>query len=399
MKPIFTRISRVTILSFLAVFTFKSLSAQCPGGELQGSTAFDTTIATPAGINTLQIKFPQFDPQGGMLTCVRLCVTITGVIDSVSVENNSASPQVADVYYIRTDQITGPGLGSPLSNSVNQHYGPINLAPTDGTLGSGPDFVYIKDTVLNAHEVCRQISDSATIAQFYGTDSVAYSYNITAFTNVSVTGGNYNNTVVTSAFVNFRFEYCTCPSQVLPGNIREFNVVKLTADKAELRWSGFDDQFADYFYEAEMSRDGINFSTVGTFPRNSGTNNPYRMSYQAATHDASGLYFFRIKQVYSSGNVRYSNIRQVQLEKSDFPKFSLYPNPSDGIVGIKFDNILTGHFNIQIFNAQGQTVVKKEIAAGGSSYVQVAKLETGVYWLRITDKNSQLYSVNQLLIK
>jgi len=398
MKLSFTRFSRVTILSLFSFFLLENAFAQCPTGEVPGSTAFDTTIATPAGINSMQIKFPQFDPQNGMVTCVRLCVTITGVIDSVSVENNSASPQTADVYYIRTDMITGPGLGSPLTNSVNQHYGPINLAPTDGTLGSGPDFVYIKDTVLNAHQVCNQISDSATIEQFYGLDSVTYTYNITAFTNVSVTGGNYNNTVVTSAFVNFRFEYCTCPAQVLPGNIRQFNVSKIASNKAELKWSGFDDQFADYHYEAEMSRDGINFSTVTTYPKSSGSINQYRTIYQAAEGEG-GIYYFRIRQVYASGNVRYSNIRQVTLEKSDFPKFSLYPNPSDGIVGIKFDNILTGHFNIQIFNAQGQKVVSKEIAAGGSSYVQVARLETGVYWLRITDKNSQLYSVNQLLIK
>lgn len=397
MKISFTPISRVTLLSILAAFFLSDLHAQCADGETPGSTAFDTTIATPAGINTMTIKFPQFDPQAGMVTCVRLCVTITGVIDSVSIENNSASPQTADVYYIRTDQITGPGLSTPLSNSVNQHYGTYNLGATNGIIGSGPDFVSLKDTVLNALEVCRQISDSATIAQFYGLDSVAYTYNITAFTNVSVTGGNYNNTVVTSAFVNFRFEYCTCPPQVLPVNIQQFNVFKVNSSKAELRWSGFDDPYADYHYETEVSRDGVNFTSFAIQPKQAG-NSSYNALY-LADHAQGGVYFFRIKQVYASGNTRYSNIRQVVLEKSDFPKFSLYPNPSDGIVGIKFDNILTGQFNIQIYNAQGQTVVNKEIAAGGSSYVQVARLETGVYWLRITDKNSQLYSVNQLLIK
>jgi len=398
MKLSFTRISRVTLLSLLTSFIMLKTSAQCADGGIPGSTAFDTTIATPAGINTMQIKFPQFDPQNGMVTCVRLCVTITGVIDSVSVENNSASPQTADVHYIRTDQMTGPGLSTPLTNSVTQHYGPIPLGPTNGVLGSGTDFVYIKDTVLNAHQVCRQISDSTTIVQFYGFDSVAYTYNITAFTNVSVTGGNYNNTVVTSAFVNFRFEYCTCPPQVLPINIRQFDVTKLSSEKAELKWLGFDEEHAAYHYEGEMSRDGINFTSIGNVEKHVNPNIPYKMTYQA-DHSQGGLYFFRIKQVYASGNVRYSNIRQVYLEKSDIPKFSLYPNPSDGIVGIKFDNILTGHFNIQIYNTQGQTVVNKEIAAGGSSYVQVAKLESGVYWLRITDKKSQQYSVNQLLIK
>jgi hypothetical protein len=113
----------------------------------------------------------------------------------------------------------------------------------------------------------------------------------------------------------------------------------------------------------------------------------------------SGVYFFRIKQVYSSGYFQFSNIKQVTLENSAFPKFTIYPNPSDGIVGIKFDNNSTGHFNIQIYNTQGQTMAKNDIVMNGSSYMQVAVLETGVYWVRLTDMKTQKSSVNQLLIK
>ena len=111
----------ITVLFFLAVSEVQPLNAQCPYGFIPGSTAYDTTIATPPGINTLFVKFPQANPLDGMVTCLRLCVSITGVVDSVSVENNSASPQTADIYYIRTDQITGPGLSSPLVNSINHH--------------------------------------------------------------------------------------------------------------------------------------------------------------------------------------------------------------------------------------------------------------------------------------
>lgn len=400
MKPLYSRFFRVTLLFIFLLFFISNTYAQCSDGQPAGQTAFDTTIVTPAGINTMQIKFPKFDPQNGMVTCVRLCVTITGVVDSVSIENNSASPQTGDVWYIRTDQITGPGLSTPLSNSVNQHYGPYLLEATDGTVGSGLDFVYVKDTVLNAVTNCNMISDSATIAQFYGLDSVAYTYNISAFTNVSCTGGNYNSTVVTSAFVNFRFEYCTCPSLILPLNIHQFNVTKLTDEKAELKWMGFDDPYADYSYEAEMSRDGHHFSSVGSFPKNTINNNsdPYQLVF-TADNGEEGIYFFRIKQVYSSGYSRYSNIKQVNLENSDFPTFALYPNPSNGIVGIKFDNILSGHFKIHIYNTQGQVIVKKDIAAAESSFIEVASLQRGIYWVRLTDVKSQLSRVNQLLIK
>jgi hypothetical protein len=374
-------------------------SAQCAGGGSAGQTAYDTTIATPEGINTMQISFPKFNPLNGMVTCVKLCITITGIVDSVSIENNSASPQTANVFYVRTDQITGPGLVSPLTNSINYHYGPYALAGTDGIIGSGPDFVSIShDTVLNAVSVCRTLNDSTTLAQFYGIDSVTYTYDISAFTSITCTGGNYNSSISTSAFVNFHFEYCTCPPLILPLNILDFSVTKLTADKAELKWSGFDDPFSNYRYEAEVSRDGRNFTSIGSISKNTTDNDPYRLVYRALS-GGSGPYFFRIKQVYSSGYSRFSNIREVTLENSDFPKFTLYPNPSNGIVGIKFDNNYTGHFNIHIYNTQGQTMVNKDIVANESSYVQVANLGSGVYWLRLTDVKSQSSCVNQLLIK
>jgi hypothetical protein len=77
----------------------------------------------------------------------------------------------------------------------------------------------------------------------------------------------------------------------------------------------------------------------------------------------------------------------------------VYPNPSNGLIGIKFDNSVQGKFNIQIFNPQGQLVVQKDIVAAGEAPVQVANLPTGVYWLRLTDKQTQTTSVAQILIK
>jgi hypothetical protein len=119
-----------------------------------------------------------------------------------------------------------------------------------------------------------------------------------------------------------------------------------------------------------------------------------------ASNGESGMYYFRIKQIYSNGYVRYSNIKQVALENSASTKFSVYPNPSSGIVGIKFDNTLSGEFNALIYNTQGQMTVNKDIVVTqGSSYRELARLVPGVYWLRLTDKKSLESSVNQFLIK
>lgn len=73
-----------------------------------------------------------------------------------------------------------------------------------------------------------------SLFQFYGRDSITYNYNITAFTNVTCTGGNYNSTVATSAIVRFRFEYCTCPGYVLPLHLRNFAINKIADNSVKL---------------------------------------------------------------------------------------------------------------------------------------------------------------------
>ena len=390
-------------LSFFIVIIVSlqaSYAQLCPDGSLSGGTAFDTTISFPSGVLNRQVKFAQFDPQNGMVTCVKLCVTIKGVIDSVAIENYTSSPQDANYTYKRRDTIRGPGISSFLTSTpTDLSFGPYPLDPFDGVYDSGLD-LYTRgpDTVLTS-QLCSNISDSTTIAQFYGTDSVTYNYSINASATGSIPGGSGFALVRSSALVNFHFEYCTCPAVILPINIYEFNINRLTESKVDLKWSGFDEIYSDYYYEAEVSRDGNNFTSIGILQKNNENTDSYKLTYTADSED-DGIYYFRVKQVYSNGYVHYSNIKHMVLKNSVRTKFSIYPNPSTGIVGIKFDNSLSGYFNALIYTTQGQMTVNREIVVKqGSSYMELARLVPGVYWLRLTDKKSLESSVHQLLIK
>ena len=356
MKQIYVKSLLITgfvLLQLLNALPGRSQITPCPYDFLPGTTVYDTVINTPPGINTLEIKVPQADPFAGMVTCLRVCVTITGVVDSVSVENNSFSSQVANIYYIRTDQITGPGLSAPLTNSINHHYGPYGLGASDGNLGSGPDFVAIsRDTLLNSVQLCQTITNLDSLFQFYGNDSISYFYDITAFTNVTCTGGNYNSTVATSALVRFNFQYCTCPGYILPLHLRNFEANKVAENKALLTWEGINEATASYRYVTEMSRNGRDFVPVGTVQKESSVNDQYQFTYTTKQNE-SGDFFFRVKQVYANSYTRISEVRKVTLKSSVVPRFIISPNPSTGVVGIKFDNDEGGKHKLEIFNAQG----------------------------------------------
>ncbi len=400
MKNIYFRNFLLLMFLLIQLLSNQKAKAQCPYGITPGQVSYDTTIITPAGINTLLVKFPQANPFDGLLTCLRLCITITGVVDSVSVENNSASPQTADVYYIRTDQINGPGLSGPLTNSINYHYGPFALGATNGVLGSGPDFTSIsKDTLLNAVTNCTTITNADSLFQFYGQDSVTYLYNITAFTNVTCTGGNYNSSVSTSALVRFRFEYCTCPGLILPLGISDFKIERIAENRASLIWNEIQTaENSAFHYEVEMSRDGKNFTSQGILNAGNPINTPYRFIF-SSNLKASIEYYFRIRQVFANGYSRFSEIRRITLKNSQTSPFILYPNPSNSVVGIKFDNIQSEKKVVEIFNSQAQKVISKEIVVSGSFYQLATPLQKGMYWIRVRDVATGLSSVNQLFIK
>jgi hypothetical protein len=357
---------------------------------------YDTTVVTANGNYHSIFKFPKFHPDSGLLVCVKICLKMTSVV-SMYLENNASSPQTYNINYTRQDTLTGTGLNPALTNQISVNYGPYNLAASDGIPLWGPDFVSIgPDTVLNAVTVCRTLTDSVDLVPFYGYDSLTYNYSIHA--GATVTGsGDYLFSVSSHGIVNLRLQYCYCPTFSLPLNIRWFEVKKNAADQAELKWDGFDDPNTNYHYEVEVSRNGLNFSSIGSMQKHTNASSgPYRFLY--TTNNAGGLFYFRIKQVYSNGYTRFSEIRSVTLENTG-SKIIIFPNPSKGVVGIKFDKFSSGKFWIQIFSAQGQKVFNKEFEGDGNTYRQITMLQQGMYWLRLIDVTNHQSCVSQLLIK
>jgi hypothetical protein len=394
-------IKKIITTTFILLFFLScyQVTAQCPYGGTPGTTAFDTTIKVGPGILTTQLKFAKFDPQAGMVTCVRLCVTIKGIIDTVAIENYTSGAQTANYTYQRRDTIRGPGIPTYLASPpINLTFGPYPLDPFDGIYDSGPDLYTRGSDTVTTQILCINISDSLSIVPFYGApgDSVAYDYTINASATGVIPGGSGQAMVRSSAVVNFHFEYCTCPAVVLPLNIRNLLVNKIADNKAAISWSGVVEENASYRYVVEVSRDGYNFSDAGEVARN--IKEEYKYIY-ASSQNEKGVFFFRVKQVYATGQILYSDIKQVYLENSPTPKFTAFPNPSTGIVGIKFDNIESGKMMLQVYNSRGQKVMQKDILVTGSSYQQVGMLESGIYWLRLTNEKNRLSYVSQLLIK
>jgi hypothetical protein len=376
-------------------------SAQCPGGYVPSGVAFDTTISFVSATHSSVIKFPKFDPTAGMVTCARLTMTISSTLNYIRIENEDVAPNpgAASVTFTRNDTLSGPGLSTPMGNSETNTFGPYSLAPSDGVPNSGPDYMNVGPMNIFTTTKTVTISNMSDLSDFYGPagDSLVYNYKAQGVVAPWIPF-NYFGGINSSGSVHYRIEFCYCPAVSLPLNVYSFNVNKTSANRAELKWSGTDDPGMDYYYEVEVSRNAYDYTRVGILEKNNNISGNFKMNF-SALHGESGVYHFRVKQVYSNGYVRYSTTRQVVLESFEKNAFSIYPNPSNGIVGIKFDNISAEEFVIQIFNTQGQKVLTKEIVVNSPSYVQLGNLTKGVYWVRITSKKDQASSVQQLITK
>jgi hypothetical protein len=401
MKHFYLRQLIPVTLLLLGLLAGRSSFGQCPGGYVPSGVAFDTTISFSSGNHNSTIKFPKFDPTTGMVTCAKITMEITSTLNLMRIENEDNTTTSASVTFIRSDTMKGPGLtSSGMGNSETQSFGPYSLAPTDNVFGSGPDYIAIGPANIFNTVKSVTITDLGDLMQFYGPpgDSLAYTYTAFGQTQPNITG-NWSGGINASGSVHYKIEFCYCPSGTLPLNVYSFNVRKTTTGKAELKWTGTVEPGEEFYYVAEVSRNAYDYTQIGILQKNDNISGEYKMNFSALQGE-SGNYYFRVKQVYNNGYVRYSTTRQLVLESFEKNPFSVYPNPSNGIVGIKFDNISAEEFAVQIFTTQGQTIVNKDLVVNGSSYVQLTStLKPGVYWVRVTNKKSQALSVQQILIK
>lgn len=58
--------------------------------------------------------------------------------------------------------------------------------------------------------------------------------------------------------------------------------------------------------------------------------------------------------------ISHNNVNQVSFENILLPKFIVNTNPSNSIVGIKFDNNVGGKMTVQINNLQRHLVIQKD---------------------------------------
>lgn len=181
-----------------------------------------------------------------------------------------------------------------------------------------------------------------------------------------------------------------------------FTAVLKESNKAVwLQWDADSAAEGDYFV-VERGQDETHFETIGAL-RSTGTRGHYELTDQAPPN---GPDFYRIKYMRQSRSTESDSVeskstgsdssvysKTLQLSLSSDVDFKFYPNPVDKVFIVRTEHSI----DLQILDPSGNTRISKRLQPG-IQVVNVAALESGVYIIRVTDKESNR-AVSQQLVK
>ena len=162
----------------------------------------------------------------------------------------------------------------------------------------------------------------------------------------------------------------------LPAQLEKFNGEIQTAGIL-LKWQSASLENFDRFI-IERSQDARNFQVIGEQIANSNSVQIQNFSY--LDKEASyGHYYYRLKMLDLDGSYTYS--RTIHFERKTRP-FSLYPNPSSGIVFVQFSEEQEGPPSIlQLFDRNGRLVASKRVGDALQLRWDLSGLPHGLYFL------------------
>lgn len=174
----------------------------------------------------------------------------------------------------------------------------------------------------------------------------------------------------------------------LPMSLLDFSATPVNR-KVVIHWTTINEKNAAYF-EVQRSKDGINFTTIGQVMATN-KNGVLELYKFIDNTPASGMNYYRLKQVDSNRLVHESKMIQVNMITD--VDIKVFPNPVNRGQTLNI-NILRANkesVEVTLFNLQGQTVLKRTMNLSSESLLDLVlptSLAKGIYVLKavIDDK-------------
>lgn len=176
---------------------------------------------------------------------------------------------------------------------------------------------------------------------------------------------------------------CCDMAVLLPVELENFEV-ECQSNEAKLSWSTMTETNNDHFVVQSMEA-GEKWTDIGTID---GAGNSATMLNYAFSTEINDDTYFRLKQVDSDGNVRYSEVIMVGA-CNELDGIMVYPNPAQDKISIEFNS--SNDQDVLIFDYMGRLVHKES----GNALIQVntSNWATGLYTVSIGN-DIKSFSIN-----
>lgn len=368
----------------LTVLVSLSAFAQCTG--VYQTITYDTLVSG-SGNDAHTFSMPQFDPSLGTLVSVNIN-SIVSVNYGFTLTNINSSPIDFTVGLGRKDNVQSSVLSSPYNNTIDTAVGTFYLNPSQ-TVTQAPT------TIINRYN--NSVMLTSDVVSFMGNGAIGFNYSPRTYAHNSGSP-TYNYSATASDTIHFFITYSYCNQVVLLPDLVNFSAVKENNTSVKLLWTTINEQ-PDRIYEVQKSTDGLNFFAAGTIsskidPDNSGN---YLYHYEANATEKSRLWF-RLKITDASGNVKYSNIKLVDMGTNSSVGIYLYPNPSDQFVNIVFNEFKNRE--VEIIASNGTIIQENTFNNANAIHIDFRKpLAKGVYFAKVVEQSTLKSDILPFVVK
>lgn len=367
--------------------------AQCPctNGDTPDSVVHTFTLPPTSDFSSA-IIFPKFNPATGTLNCVSLTANITAVAN-LGIRNRDSAQRDYEFLYTQSISVSGPG-GLFANATTTKDYGPSTLEPFGTT---GDSVHYGPDTPFMNKKLARTVSNTSP---YLGTGNISMNFNNTGSTLLLQGSNNYQATITTIAWGEFRLVYYYCSASVLASGMKGFTAIRRNKEIA-LQWT-YENEPAGNMYDIELSRDGYNFNPIDRRNGQHAASSTIKYDYTYQAKGDEGRLYFRIRALRPTGGVQYSPIRLIQFNGEETLAYAISPNPVKGQASISFTQPQTGDFSVEIVNTAGQNVYRSTHTLANQNVIKFnlpQQPAPGLYYLRINNLKTKEQLIQKILLQ
>ncbi len=279
----------------------------------------------------------------------------------------------------------GPTTGTPLPCDLNYTF-------SNGTLN-------ISGSGLNAGHVIIKVFGPSWNTLFRCLDdcgsSISVDIPINGMHHISIATYDSNWQPSCSELASINLGAGAGPLSRKNQNILHFEVLE-NGRQAELNWM-VNNSFKTSSFVIERSVDGDVFSTLTEV--SSATNSDQETSHIGRdVAPLQGFNYYRIKQIFSDGQFRYSNTQQLFFDL-DLDRVNLFPNPAQEEVFLQLKEFAGMGAEIHLYDQLGQLKQRQELDAVVESPLRLdlRGLPSGIYLVRIKISGRKLISKKMLI--